>query len=262
MPGCRSPGEVRAALAYLEAGPAERDFSAIDANALWKLRRRCVYCDHCLPCPEGIAVGSLLRLLDIAEHADAKGARSAYRALARTADDCTRCGTCEDRCPFGVPVMQRMDLGQSRFSGRRDVPARPSQAASSRKRQRSACHSVPSTVSASPGVMAPGKGLEWIDAIQLAGSAAPALLRDGAGEAGPGFRHRGRRGLLCHAPLRAAEQGAELLEKLAGAVDPQAGRAASERRGVAPAPSSRRLFHFAPPKCWSILLAASTIRAA
>jgi len=109
VPGCRSPGEVRAALAYLEAGPAERDFSAIDANTLWKLRRRCVYCDHCLPCPEGIAVGSLLRLLDIAEHADARGARSAYRALARTADDCTRCGTCEDRCPFGVSVMERMD---------------------------------------------------------------------------------------------------------------------------------------------------------
>ena len=115
LPGCRSPGEVRAALAYFDAAPEQRDFSGIDANALWKLRRRCVYCDHCLPCPAGIEIGGLMRLLDIAEHSNAQGARSAYQALERRADDCTECGVCEERCPFGVPVQERMDRAAAIF---------------------------------------------------------------------------------------------------------------------------------------------------
>jgi predicted aldo/keto reductase-like oxidoreductase len=109
LPGCRSPGEVRAALAYFDAAPELRDFSGIDANALWKLRRRCVYCNHCLPCPAGIEIGGLMRLLDIAEHSSSRSARSAYRALESHADSCTECGVCEERCPFGVPVAERMN---------------------------------------------------------------------------------------------------------------------------------------------------------
>jgi predicted aldo/keto reductase-like oxidoreductase len=115
LPGCRSPGEVRAALAYGTAGSGQRDFSGIDANALWKLRRRCVYCDHCLPCPQEIGVGGLMRLLDIAEHAGGAKVRAAYRALEHRADDCTGCGVCEERCPFGVPVAERMDRAMEVF---------------------------------------------------------------------------------------------------------------------------------------------------
>ncbi len=55
LPGCRTPEEVRASMAYFEASPELKDFSGIDANALWKLRRQCVYCNHCLPCPAGSA---------------------------------------------------------------------------------------------------------------------------------------------------------------------------------------------------------------
>ena len=117
LPGCRSPGEVRAALAYFDAAPKQRDFSGIDANALWKLRRRCVYCNHCLPCPAGIEIGGLMRLLDIAEHANSESARSMYRALESHADDCTDCGVCEERCPFGVPVEERMDRAVVIFGG-------------------------------------------------------------------------------------------------------------------------------------------------
>jgi len=119
VPGCRSPAEVRAALAYLDAGPVERDFSAIDANALWKLRRRCVYCDHCLHCPEGIGIGSLMRLLDVAKHSHQGSVRTAYQGLERNAENCTRCSLGEERCPFGVPVTERMDRPVEVFSAAR-----------------------------------------------------------------------------------------------------------------------------------------------
>ena len=35
--------------------------------------------------------------------------RAHYQALAARAEDCIACGNCEKRCPFGVPVVQRME---------------------------------------------------------------------------------------------------------------------------------------------------------
>jgi predicted aldo/keto reductase-like oxidoreductase len=113
--GCRSPGEVEAALAYERAGDAERDFSAIDANSLWKLQGRCVYCEHCLPCPSGIRIGALLRMLDVAQAGGAAAIEPAYRGLEAHGGDCTACGICEGRCPFGVPVAARMEQAVAVF---------------------------------------------------------------------------------------------------------------------------------------------------
>ncbi|MEE8353660.1 MAG: aldo/keto reductase, partial [Dehalococcoidales bacterium] len=66
VPGCRTADEMRAALAYLDAGEEERDYSSIHENPVWKLRGSCTYCNHCLPCPEGIDIGGVTRLADIA----------------------------------------------------------------------------------------------------------------------------------------------------------------------------------------------------
>ena len=115
--GCRSVREVEAAAAYSTAGEAERDFSAIDANSLWKLGRRCVYCEHCLPCPRGIRIGALLRMLDAAEAGGAAAIAPAYGALTAQASDCTACGDCEARCPFGVAVTERLEKAAAVFGG-------------------------------------------------------------------------------------------------------------------------------------------------
>ena len=32
-----------------------------------------------------------------------------YEALSANAGDCIACGGCEERCPFGVPVVERME---------------------------------------------------------------------------------------------------------------------------------------------------------
>ncbi len=34
--------------------------------------------------------------------------RLAYSVMPATAVDCTQCGACEKRCPFGVPVIDKM----------------------------------------------------------------------------------------------------------------------------------------------------------
>jgi predicted aldo/keto reductase-like oxidoreductase len=109
LPGCTTVDEVKTALSYVNASPEERDYSAIDSNALWKMSGRCVYCNHCLPCPVGIEIGSLIRLLDAAERAKSDQITTSYRALRKNASACTGCGDCTERCPFGVPVVERME---------------------------------------------------------------------------------------------------------------------------------------------------------
>ncbi len=109
LPGCASPGEVDAALRYVDARPEDRDFSGIDSNALWRLGGRCVYCNHCLPCPAGIDIGGVMRLADAAERSPGHRIQAAYRSLPANASDCTACGECVQRCPFGVPVVERME---------------------------------------------------------------------------------------------------------------------------------------------------------
>jgi predicted aldo/keto reductase-like oxidoreductase len=113
LPGCGGVEEVKAALSYLDATPADRDYSAIDTNALWKLRGRCVYCNHCLPCPAGIDIGGVMRVLDAAERAPGRKALEDYRALSKNASDCSSCGDCVERCPFGVPVIDRMEQARA-----------------------------------------------------------------------------------------------------------------------------------------------------
>jgi predicted aldo/keto reductase-like oxidoreductase len=115
VPGCANLDEIKAALSYLDASAEEKDYHSIDSNALWKLGGKCVYCNHCLPCPEGINIGHVLKLLDAAERSMSREIADKVRMLDKSALDCVGCGDCLERCPFGVPVIERMERAQALF---------------------------------------------------------------------------------------------------------------------------------------------------
>jgi len=108
VPGVKNTRELEADLAVLDAPAEERDFAEALRNHGRGARGRCVYCNHCLPCPTGIDVGKTLRLLDTAEQAAAASLAEQYRALPAPASECLECGACTERCPFGVDVIPRM----------------------------------------------------------------------------------------------------------------------------------------------------------
>jgi uncharacterized protein len=108
VPGCASVGELHAALAYAPADAAARDFSTLLTEFDQVVEGECTYCNHCLPCPAHIDIGQTLRLLDLAESGITPDLRAAYAALPAPAGDCTACGACEARCPFGVPTVSRI----------------------------------------------------------------------------------------------------------------------------------------------------------
>lgn len=109
--GCQTPEEVSAALSYEDAPAAARDYAEVLAGtAQFGATRQCVYCNHCHPCPVGIDVAAVNRCLDMLRTGTAArdAVRAQYAALAAHAGDCLACGACEERCPFGVGVIERM----------------------------------------------------------------------------------------------------------------------------------------------------------
>lgn len=109
--GCQTAGEVEKALEYETMSAEERDFApALAQCAAYVDNRRCVYCNHCLPCPAGIDVAAVSRFYDlaVASGEPKETVRDHYKLLAKHAGDCVGCGACESRCPFGVNVRERM----------------------------------------------------------------------------------------------------------------------------------------------------------
>ncbi len=115
VPGCQDLAQLDAALAYFQATDADKDFSGLLAGFQQYVTGECVYCNHCLPCPETINIGQAIRLYEMAQRQMTPALRAAYAALAANAADCAQCGVCEERCPFGVEVIAVMERAAALF---------------------------------------------------------------------------------------------------------------------------------------------------
>lgn len=119
LSGAHSAEELKTSLAYENASVSEKDYAAAFASfpqISWQ--GHCMYCGHCAPCPQGIDVATVTKFLNLAK---AQGAvpetvREHYAVLSHKASECTECGACEKRCPFGVAVRENMTLAKEIFN--------------------------------------------------------------------------------------------------------------------------------------------------
>ncbi|MBQ8953327.1 MAG: aldo/keto reductase, partial [Clostridia bacterium] len=107
LPGARGVADVEALLAYEEASDEETDYSAISGLTPVEAVGKCVYCNHCRPCPAGLDIGLINKYYDLARAGDALAAEH-YRTLGKDASRCVGCGHCDRRCPFHVAQSGRM----------------------------------------------------------------------------------------------------------------------------------------------------------
>ena len=119
LAGYDTVAHVDEAVSYETATEEEKDYASVLANApahAW--RGQCTYCGHCAPCPAGIDIAMVNKLYDLATmQPDVPPTlRAHYAQLPANAASCIGCKACEARCPFGVPVANRMGKAAALFA--------------------------------------------------------------------------------------------------------------------------------------------------
>ncbi|MBQ6487608.1 MAG: aldo/keto reductase [Solobacterium sp.] len=109
LPGAQSVSQVEDLLSYYDKSEEELDYSVISSLEPVRNSGRCVYCNHCKPCPMGIDIGLVNKYYDLAQAGDLMAVEH-YRTLEKNASDCVQCGHCDSRCPFSVHQSERMQI--------------------------------------------------------------------------------------------------------------------------------------------------------
>ncbi len=114
VPGVQTMAHLDRLLHFLEATEEERDYSVIATFTADTITGKCVYCNHCQPCPAGIDIGLVNKYYDLALAGDTIAANH-YDKLSVTAGNCLQCGHCDSRCPFSVHQSARMKAIAEKF---------------------------------------------------------------------------------------------------------------------------------------------------
>ncbi len=116
--GCSNIDELNQSLSYLNSTDEEKDYTEI-LSGIGKIKAtgKCMYCNHCLPCPSNIDIATVTKFLDIArENSEIPPTiKSHYHSLNVTANDCIMCGKCEKNCPFKVEIRENMRQAKEIF---------------------------------------------------------------------------------------------------------------------------------------------------
>lgn len=107
LPGAANVDEVERLLAYYDQPEEALDYSEISTLTPKDADGKCVYCNHCKPCPMGLDIGLINKYYDLALAGDVLAVEH-YRTLEKKASDCIGCGHCDSRCPFHVAQSERM----------------------------------------------------------------------------------------------------------------------------------------------------------
>jgi predicted aldo/keto reductase-like oxidoreductase len=124
LTGVKSPEEIseNVAIAQDRAHPTQSELAELRTFGERLGRGYCYGCNYCVPCPEGIDIPGILRLLEQRERMswDWPQLKAAYRRFERTAADCVECGQCEEKCPQQLPIRERLQKAERQLGGRRD----------------------------------------------------------------------------------------------------------------------------------------------
>ena len=110
--------QVDDAAAYETASDEAKDYASVIANApLHSYRGACTYCGHCKPCVVNLDIAMINKFYDLAtmQPEVPVTVQSHYELLEHKASECIGCRSCEERCPFGVKIAERMEKAAKVF---------------------------------------------------------------------------------------------------------------------------------------------------
>jgi uncharacterized protein len=111
IPGIEKPQEIDEIVDILH-GPLK--ITAADKEEMRKLKQQlgktfCHRCDYCQPCKEGISISSVMSYPSFAARLPEEQIYGFWSALFDQAAKCTKCGECEARCPYHLPIRDLME---------------------------------------------------------------------------------------------------------------------------------------------------------
>lgn len=78
----------------------------------------CRRCEYCLPCPNGIDIPTMFLFEGYVLRYDLEEwARGRYNAATIKPDACVECGICESRCPYDLPIREKLKRVRTLFEG-------------------------------------------------------------------------------------------------------------------------------------------------
>lgn len=98
----------------LGAGDPANALTADDISELKDRTKRwgtdfCRQCGYCMPCPENIGIPGMMRMhMATRLEKDLSSIRESYRGIKTKADACVECGECREKCPFDLPIPERL----------------------------------------------------------------------------------------------------------------------------------------------------------
>ena len=70
----------------------------------------CRRCGYCAPCPQGINIpNNFLFANYLRKYGLADWAKDRYATMPKNASDCVKCGICETRCPYNLPIRNMLE---------------------------------------------------------------------------------------------------------------------------------------------------------
>jgi len=112
IPGIEKVHEVGEIVQVLE-GP--RTMTTTEQREIERLRQElgktfCRRCDYCQPCTEGITISTVLAFPSLTKRLPPQSLYSGVWAeTMEKAANCTQCGECEERCPYGLPISEMVE---------------------------------------------------------------------------------------------------------------------------------------------------------
>ena len=111
IPGMADPAELDQNLeAFHDASP----LSAEELAKIEQIRKElgtqfCRRCGYCKPCAKGIDIPGIFVLEGyLKRYGLAEWAMGRYQGMAAKASDCIGCGACESRCPYQLPIREKL----------------------------------------------------------------------------------------------------------------------------------------------------------
>lgn len=111
IPGMGEAKEVYENCAAVDAGELTEEDHVACAKIVSELGKNfCRRCGYCAPCPQGINIPSNFLFANYLRHYGlAEWAKGRYWAMSATAKDCIKCGVCETRCPYELPIREMLE---------------------------------------------------------------------------------------------------------------------------------------------------------